>query len=77
MATVTRDLADEVASQPARPAPDLEQAAARLRQEMEQQYGSDLPPRPAYIITLVQNLAAILAPLYRDIHAEFATFNKP
>ncbi len=76
MATVTRDLADEVARKPVRPAPDLQQAAARLRDAIEQHYGADLPPRPADIITLTQNLVAILAPLYLDIQSEFAILNK-
>jgi multidrug resistance protein MdtO len=71
MAAITRSLADEVSQKASSPAPDLQQSAARLRQEVQQHYGSAIPARAADIVTLTQNLALILAPLYIDIHAEF------
>ncbi|HZL66567.1 MAG TPA: hypothetical protein VFC29_04470, partial [Candidatus Limnocylindrales bacterium] len=77
MALVMRALADEIDRKPSRPAPDVQESAAKLRQEIQEYFGSPLPPRPADMITLAQNLASILAPLYLDIDATFATFNKP
>jgi len=77
MASVMRVLADEIGRRPSRPAPDVQESAAKLRQEIQEHFGSPLAPRPADMITLTQNLASILAPLYRDIDAAFATFNKP
>jgi multidrug resistance protein MdtO len=76
MAQVLRTVADEVNCKVTGPAPDLQEAAANLRQKIQEQYGAILPPRPADMITLTQNLAAILAPLYLDIHTAFATLPK-
>jgi hypothetical protein len=76
MALVARALAAEIRRKPSTPAPDVQQAAANLRQEIQENFGSPLPPRPADMVTLTQNLASILAPLYLDIHGQFAIFNK-
>ena len=74
MATIVRAMSDEVTGKAASAAPDIQQSAARLRQEIEQYYpASDksIPPTLCDIITLTQNLASIVAPLHADIHATF------
>ncbi len=76
MALVMRAIAAEIGGKPSYPAPDVQESARKLRQEIQKHFGSPLPPRPADVITLTQNLASILAPLYLDIHAAFATFNR-
>ncbi len=76
MALTMRAIADEISRKPSYPAPDVQESAAKLRQEIQKHFGSPLPPRPADVVTLTQNLASILAPLYLDIHAEFAAFNR-
>ena len=51
-----------------------QESAARLRQEIQRHYatvGLPIPPPLVDMITLTQNLASILAPLYLDIHATF------
>ncbi len=77
MAEVMRALADEIRRKSSSPAPDVQQAATRLRDEIEEHFGSPLPPQPADMITLTQNLASILAPLNLDIRGAFAIFNRP
>jgi hypothetical protein len=73
MAMIVQAMSDEVAGKASSIAPDIQESAATLRQEIQKHYssGSPLPPQQADIITLTQNLAAILAPLYLDIHATF------
>jgi multidrug resistance protein MdtO len=74
MAITACAMSDEVSGKAAPPAPDVQESAARLRQEVEKHYtASDLPVPPtlADMITIAQNLASILAPLYLDIHATF------
>ncbi|MGB7554238.1 MAG: hypothetical protein WBM04_07680, partial [Candidatus Korobacteraceae bacterium] len=75
-ALTMRAIADEISRKPSYPAPDVQESAAKLRQEIQKHFGSPLPPRPADVVTLTQNLASILAPLYLDVHAAFATFNR-
>ena len=77
MALTMRALAAEIGRKPFPSVPDVQESAAKLRQEIQAHFGSPLPPRPADMITLTQNLASILVPLYLDIDAAFATFNKP
>ena len=74
MALVARAMADEVSGKVSRVAPDVQESAARLRQEIQRHYatlGLPIPPPLVDMITLTQNLASILAPLYLDIHATF------
>jgi multidrug resistance protein MdtO len=75
MAIVARAMSDEVAGKIAQAGPDVQESAARLRQEIEKHYtASDLPIPPTLVdmITITQNLASIIAPLYADIHSTFA-----
>ncbi len=74
MATTARAMSDEVSGKIASPAPDVQEAAVRLREEIEKHYAAlsqPVPPSLVDMITLSQNLASILAPLYLDIHATF------
>ncbi|MGO9520444.1 MAG: hypothetical protein ACLPND_25685 [Candidatus Korobacteraceae bacterium] len=74
MALVARAMADEVSGKVSRVAPDVQESAARLRQEIQRHYATvalPIPPPLVDMITLTQNLASILAPLYLDIHATF------
>jgi multidrug resistance protein MdtO len=74
MATTARAMSDEVSGKLGRIAPDVQESAARLRQEIENHYtASGLPiPSPLVdMITLSQDLASIVAPLYADVHTTF------
>ena len=75
MATVARAMSDEVSGKLPSLAPDVQESANRLREEIEKHYaaiGRPVPPSLADMITITQNLASIAAPLYADIHATFA-----
>ena len=74
MAITARAMADEVAGKVSTAAPDIQESAARLRQEIQKHYavgGSAIPPPLVDMITLSQNLASIIGPLYADIHSTF------
>jgi len=73
MTATIRVMSDEVAGKHPTAAPDIQQSAARLREEIERSYGQSIPPTLADMITLTQNLAQVVAPLYDDIHATFST----
>jgi multidrug resistance protein MdtO len=75
MATTARAMSDEVAGKVAQAAPDVQESAARLRQEIEKHYtasGLPVPPTLVDMVTISQNLASIIGPLYADIHSTFA-----
>jgi multidrug resistance protein MdtO len=74
MSIIAQTMADDVAGKVSSTAPDIQESAAALRQEIHQHYvgsGLPIPPPLADIITLTQNLASIVAPLYVDIHTTF------
>ena len=72
MAITARVMSEEVSGKPCRTAPEVEASALRLRQEIEKHYaGVPIPPSLADMVTLTQNLASTVAPLYMDIHATF------
>jgi multidrug resistance protein MdtO len=74
MAITAQLMSEEVSGKPCRIAPDLQESAARLRQEVEKHYvasGLPIPPALADMISLTQNLASIVVPLSADIHATF------
>ena len=74
MAITARAMSDEVAGKVAQAAPDVQESAARVRQEVEKHYtasGLSISPTMVDLITITQNLASILAPLYLDIHTTF------
>ncbi len=74
MATITRTMSDEVAGKIAETVPDIQQSAESLRQKIQEQCarsGQPIPPPLVDMITLTQNLASIVTPLYEDIHSTF------
>ena len=74
MAIIVKTMSDDVSGKVTSAAPDIQQSAAALRQEIQNHYvqaGSPIPPPLADLITLSQNLASIAAPLYVDIHTTF------
>jgi multidrug resistance protein MdtO len=74
MATLVRAMSDDVAGRVANRAPDVQQSAEMLRRAIRDHYERSAVPVPlpiADMITLSQNLASIVAPLYAHIHATF------
>jgi multidrug resistance protein MdtO len=74
MAITAQVMSDEVSGKSCRIAPDVQESAARLRQEIKKKYtasGLPIPPPLADMVTLSQDLASIVGPLYADIHATF------
>ena len=75
MATTARAMSDEVSGKISSTAPDVQDSANRLREEIQKHYaavGQAVPPPLVDMITITQNLASIAAPLYDDIHTTFA-----
>jgi multidrug resistance protein MdtO len=71
-----RSLANEVSGKPSHPVPDLHDAAQRLDQAVHawyQQHEISIPPEASDVAGLADSLATILAPLYDEIHATFAS----
>ena len=74
MAIIVKTMSDDVSGKVTSAAPDIQESALALRQEIQNHYvqaGSPIPPPLADLITLSQNLASIVAPLYVDIHTTF------
>jgi multidrug resistance protein MdtO len=72
LATMIRAMSDEVSGKPSGMVPDIVQSAAVVRHEIQNQYPAAIPPMLIDMITLDQNLASIVAPLYEDIKRTFA-----
>lgn len=75
LAAITRAMSDEVSGKVPPADADIQSSANHLREVIEQQYvqsGGVIPPPLADMITLTQNLASIVAPLYADIRSTFA-----
>jgi multidrug resistance protein MdtO len=76
VAHVMRALANEVSGKPIAAVPDIQSSAARLQQEIRKYYqGLDrtVSTEGTDMMGLTETLASILAPLYEDIHATFAS----
>jgi multidrug resistance protein MdtO len=74
MAVITRAMADDAEGKGSGAVPDIQQSAQRLRDEIKKYYegsGVPVPPPLVDMVTLTQNLAAIVVPLYNDIHGTF------
>ena len=72
---VARAISDEIGGRICGPTPDLRESAAKLRIEIQNDYqaaGVPLPVRASDVLTLTENLASILMPLYQDVQATFA-----
>ena len=79
IAQVMHAMASEVSGKPVEGVPDIRMSAARMRQEVEQYYGSlgvPVPDAASDVVGLADSLATILAPLYEDIRATFAAHNQ-
>ena len=75
IAQVMRAMASEVNGKPVDAVPDIRLSAAKLQQEIRKYYeehGLQISPQASDVISLAENLASILAPLYEDIHSTFA-----
>ena len=76
MTAIVRAMSAEVESKNSIEEPDIRKSADKLRQEIENQYGAPgraIPPPLEDVITLTHNLVSIVAPLYADIRATFAS----
>ncbi len=74
MAIVVQTMSDDVSGKVTSPAPDIQESAAALQQEIHNHYarfGTPIPSRLPDLSTLTQRLASIVAPLYVDIHTTF------
>jgi multidrug resistance protein MdtO len=75
IAQVMRAMASEVSGKPVDVVPDVRLSAARVQEEISKYYkehGLQILPQASDLISLTENLASILAPLYEDIHSTFA-----
>jgi multidrug resistance protein MdtO len=76
MAAVARAMADTVAGNVPHAVPDVLQSALRSQEEIRNHYlGTPIPPPLVDMMTLTQNLASIIAPLYSDIRATFTNLD--
>ena len=72
IAQVMRAMASEVNGKPVDAVPDIRLSAARVQDEIRKYYeehGLQIVPQASDVISLIGNLASILAPLYEDIHS--------
>jgi len=79
IAKVMRELSNEVSSKPAQPVPDVRASAQHLHQASTAYYGQlgvPVPTNASDVVGLAESLAAILAPLYDDIHSTFSRVPK-
>lgn len=75
MATIARVMANACRGDTAKPAPNVQQSADKLREEIEKHYaaiGQPVPPSLVDMITISQNLASIAGPLFDDIRTTFS-----
>jgi multidrug resistance protein MdtO len=74
IAQVMRAMANEVSGKPVDAVPDIRLSAPRVQGEIHKYYkehGLQIFPQASDVISLTENLASILAPLYEDIHSTF------
>jgi multidrug resistance protein MdtO len=74
IAHVMRAMASEVSGKPVDAVPDIRLSTVKLQQEIRKYYeerGQQISPQASDVISLTENLASILAPLYEDIHSTF------
>jgi multidrug resistance protein MdtO len=74
VAQVMRAMASEVSGKPVDAVPDIRLSAAKMQEEIRKHYeehGLQIFPQASDVISLTENLASILAPLYEDIHSTF------
>ena len=74
-ARVLRVMATEVSGKIAEAAPNIQESAAKLQQEISKYYkerGFPISPQGSDVISLTETIASILLPLSADIHSTFA-----
>jgi multidrug resistance protein MdtO len=74
IAQVMRAMANEVSGKPIDAVPDIRLSVKRLQEEIKKYYeehGLQIFPQASDLMSLAENLASILAPLYEDIHSTF------
>jgi multidrug resistance protein MdtO len=74
IAQVMRAMANEVSGKPVDAVPDIRLSVKRLQEEIRKYYeehGLQIFPQASDLMSLAENLASILAPLYEDIHSTF------
>jgi multidrug resistance protein MdtO len=74
IAQVMRAMASEVSGKPVDAVPDIRLSAGRMQEGIRKYYeehGIQIVPQASDVISLTENLASILAPLYEDIHSTF------
>jgi multidrug resistance protein MdtO len=74
VAQVMRAMANEVSGKPVDAIPDIRLSAARVQEEIRKYYeeqGLQIFPQASDVISLIENIASILAPLYEDIYSTF------
>jgi multidrug resistance protein MdtO len=72
VAQVMHAMASAVSGKPVDAAPDIRLSAATLQQEIQKYYqerGLQVAPQASDVISLAENLASILGPLYEDVHS--------
>ncbi len=75
IAVVMRAMANEVKGKTVVAVPDIQASAAELETEVQRYYGDrglPISTQAGDVMVLTRNLAAILTPLYADIHGTFA-----
>jgi multidrug resistance protein MdtO len=75
LAAIIRAMSAELCGSAPVTTPDIQAAATNLKQVIQTQYssaGDQIPPPLLDMITLTQNLAAIVSPLAADVHATFS-----
>ena len=75
LAQVMRALANEVSGKTADAVPDIRLSASQVQQEIHRYYqhlGTPASAQASDVMSLTESLAAILAPLYQDIHTTIA-----
>jgi multidrug resistance protein MdtO len=79
IAHVMRAMVNEVSGKPVDSVPDIRLSAARVQQEIRTYYhdlGMPVSPQASDVAGLTENLAAVLSPLYEDIHSTFTVASK-
>ncbi len=76
IAQVMRAMATEVSGKPIDAVPEIRLSAAKLQQKIRKYYderGQEISPQASDVISLAENIASILSPLWEDIHSTFAS----
>jgi hypothetical protein len=76
IARVMRVMSNEVSGKISEVAPDIQASATNLQREIHKYYDENnlkISAQATDVISLTEDIASILAPLYEDIHSTFAS----